>query len=124
MSGLGRRRKRVRRVGRGILSDIIGSLGLGRRRRRVGVRRRRVRRRTGGMRMLAGRRRRHTRRGRGFLDILKSAVPFIKNSGIVSHALSYIPRVGPIASGVAKSLGFGRRRRVRARGRARRGIRM
>ena len=92
-SGLGRRRKRR---GRGILSDLIGSIGLGRKRRRVHRRRRRV--------------------GRGVLDVIKKVVsvaaPFIKKSGVVGHAIGMIPGIGGIASGIARSAGWGRKRRV------------
>jgi len=96
-AGYGRRRRR-RRAGRGILSDLIGAVGLGRRRRRV-QRRRRV--------------------GRGLFDVIKkvatAALPFIKKSGIVSHAVGMIPGVGGIASAGTRALGWGRRRRVRRR---------
>ena len=99
-SGLGRRRKRR---GRGILSDIIGSIGLGRKRRRVHRRRRRV--------------------GRGLLDVIKNvasaALPFIKKSGIVSHAIGMIPGIGGVASAGTRALGWGRKRRVRRRVRRR-----
>ena len=97
-AGYGRRRRRTR-MGRGILSDLIGAVGLGRRRRRVHRRRRRV--------------------GGGLLDVIKKvasvAAPFIKKSGIVSHALGFVPGVGGIASGLARSAGWGRKRRVRRR---------
>jgi hypothetical protein len=124
-----------KRRGAGILSDLVGSLGLGRRR----VRRRRtggrlLRPRTGGRLLrprtagvgvgdLGGRRRRRMRRGRGFLDVLKkvvgTALPFIKKSGIVGHALGFLPGVGGVASSAAKALGYGRRHRPRARGASR-----
>lgn len=88
MSGLGRRRHR--RVHRARGPSLAGILGVGRRRRRVHHRR---------------------HRGHGFFDIIKSAIPFIKRSGIVGHALGMIPGVGGIASTAAKALGYGRRRR-------------
>jgi len=93
MSGLGARRRRApRHRGRGILSEIIGAVGLGRRRRRKPV-----------------------HRGRGILDILKKALPFVKNSGIVGHLAGMIPGVGGVAGPLVKSLGYGRRRRVHRR---------
>jgi TctA family transporter len=103
-SGLGRRRKRR---GRGILSDLIGSIGLGRKRRRVHRRkRRRVH-------------RRRRRVGRGVLDVIRKVVsvaaPFIKKSGVVGHAIGMIPGIGGIASGIARSAGWGRKRRVQRR---------
>jgi len=108
-SGLGRRRRIHRRTGRGILSDVISSFGLGRRRRRV---------------------HRRVRRGRGILDIIKKVIPFVKNSGVVSHLAGMIPGVGSIAGPVAKAVGWGRRRhrrvrrRIGGKRRVRRGIRM
>lgn len=102
MSGLSsrlrmpRRRRVHRRTGHGILSDLIGSVGLGRR-RRVYHRRRRV----GGTEGI-GRRRRH---GRGFLDVLKT---------IAGFALPAIagPLLGKAGSMVANKLLGGRRRRI------------
>lgn len=95
MSGLGRRRRVHRRIGRGILSDIIGSIGLGRRRR-------------------VHRRRTH-RRGRGILDVLKAVHPFVKRSGVLGHLAGMIPGIGGIAGTSARALGYGRRRRVHRR---------
>lgn len=60
--GLGKRRKRVnrRKTGRGILSDLVGSFGLGRKRR--------VRRKVGGSMMTGCKKRRvHRRTGHGIL---------------------------------------------------------
>jgi hypothetical protein len=107
-----------KRRGAGILSDLVGSLGLGRRRvrrRRTGGRLLRPRTAGVGVGDLGGRRRRRMRRGRGFLDVLKkvvgTALPFIKKSGIVGHALGFLPGVGGVASSAAKALGYGRRHR-------------
>lgn len=77
------------------------SFAYGRKRRRVGMARRRV------------------RRGRGFLDTLKSigskALNIAKSVPIASTALGLMgPKFAP-AAGVARSLGFARRRRVRRR---------
>jgi hypothetical protein len=116
-----------KRRGAGILSDLVGSLGLGRRRvrrrRRTGGRLLRPRTAGVGVGDLGGRRRRRMRRGRGFLDVLKkvvgTALPFIKKSGIVGHALGFLPGVGGVASSAAKALGYGRRHRPRARGASR-----
>lgn len=95
MSGLGRRRRVRRRVGRGFLTDILGGLLGAGRKRRVG-----------------GARRRRRRVGHGFLgDLVSKALPFVKQSGIISHLASQIPGIGGIAGSVAKSAGFGRRRR-------------
>jgi hypothetical protein len=103
-------RRRVRR-GRGLLSSLLGMTGLARRRRRrVGMARRRV------------------RRGRGFLDTLKNigskALNIARSVPIASSALGLMgPKFAP-AAGVARSLGFARRRRVRRRvGMARRRVR-
>ncbi len=87
MSGLGRRRRRRvgRPRGRGpTLASLLGG------RRRVHHRR---------------------RRGRGFLDIIKSALPFVKASGIVGHLAGMIPGIGGVAGSAARALGYGRRRR-------------
>jgi len=68
-------------------------------RRRIGVRRRRVR-----------------RRGAGLLDMLKSAHSFIKNNKIISTVGNALGSVGvPYASAIgnaASALGYGRRRHV------------
>ncbi len=90
MSGLGRRRRRVHRARGPSLNSI---LGIGRRRRRV----------------------HHRRSGRGFLDIIKSALPFVKASGIAGHLAGLIPGIGSFAGPIVKSLGYGRRRRVHRR---------
>lgn len=90
-------------------------LGLGRRKihrhRRVGG-------------ALLGLGRRSRRYGRGFFgDVwngLKSGVSkiipsvhnLIKNTGAISKGLSFVPGIGGLASGAAKALGYGRRRRV------------
>lgn len=86
-----------------LLGSLVKSAGYGR--RRV-VRRRRI----GGRRRLT-----HRRRGRGFLDTLKGIGGAVKDSGIIGNlAMAYNPAAGM----VAKTLGFGRRRRVhRRRGR-------
>ncbi|HRP37332.1 MAG TPA: hypothetical protein PLS50_06000 [Candidatus Dojkabacteria bacterium] len=74
------------------------------RRRRIGIRRRRVYRR---------------RRGAGLLDMLKSAHSFIKNNRVISTVGKALGSVGvPYASAIgnaASSLGYGRRRYVRRR---------
>ena len=54
--------------------------------------------------------------GSGWLDTIKQVGGLIKNSGIVSNALSAIPGIGGIASGVAKNMGWGDKGMKRARG--------
>ena len=49
------------------------------------------------------------------MDNIKQIGGLIKNSGIVGNALSAIPGVGGIASGVAKSLGWGEKGMKRSR---------
>jgi hypothetical protein len=78
------------------------------------ARRRRVRRRVGMAKRRAGARRR-VRRGRGFLDTLKNigskALNIARSVPIASSALGLMgPKFAP-AAGVARSLGFARRRR-------------
>jgi hypothetical protein len=136
--GYGRRRRRVRRGG---FMGIIPLAMRGRRRRRR-VRRGGIRRRGhvsfggyrqksytqfGGMRRVPRRpiirphiiRRsgmRRVRRGRGIMDVLKRAHNFAKEHKLISRGLSMIPhKYGKMASSVASSLGYGRRRRVRRR---------
>jgi hypothetical protein len=82
------------------------------------ARRRRVRRRVGMAKRRAGARRR-VRRGRGFLSTLKNigskALNIARSVPIASSALGLMgPKFAP-AAGVARSLGFARRRRVRHR---------
>ena len=82
------------------------------------ARRRRVRYRVGMAKRRAGARRR-VRRGRGFLSTLKNigskALNIARSVPIASSALGLMgPKFAP-AAGVARSLGFARRRRVRYR---------
>jgi hypothetical protein len=123
MTAAGRRRRlRRTRRGRGGLGSLIGGIadsvfGLGRRRR---VRRRRV-----------GRRR--VRRGRGFFDLFKKGLSgvhnYVKSNNLISRfAPSILGRLGVSNSTagkvgtIAKTLGYGRRRRrVRRVRRIRRG---
>jgi len=70
-------------------------------------------------------RKRRVHRGRGFLDTLKSigskALNIARSVPIASTALSLMgPKAAP-AAGIARSLGFARRRRAGARRRVRRG---
>jgi hypothetical protein len=59
---------------------------------------------------------RRVRRGRGIMDVLKRAHDFAKEHKLISRGLSMIPhKYGKMASSVASSLGYGRRRRVRRR---------
>jgi hypothetical protein len=123
--------------------NIAGRIGLGRRRvrrvrrvrRKVGGRRRRIRRaaprrRGRGLRLFPasfsafglGRRRRVIRRrapirrrraGRGLMDLFRKAHSYVKSNKLVSRGLDHFKqsRLG----NVARSLGYGRRRRVRRR---------
>lgn len=90
MSGNGRRHRRHRRVGgsrktgRGILSDLIGSVGLGRRRRKVGGTRRKI--------------------GMGIWDKIKSGLKFA--APIVASAA-----LGKAGSALGSKVFGGRRRR-------------
>jgi len=88
---IGARRHRRKRIGRGILSDIVSSIGLGRRRRTTGMRRRRV----------------HRRMGRGILGDIWS--------GVKNVASTVAPHVLPVLANLAvKRLG-GRKRRTHRR---------
>jgi hypothetical protein len=95
MSGLGRRRRTTHRRGRGILSELLGLTGLGRRRRRRTYhrRRRRVHRRRYHRRRIGVGRRRYHRRGRGILDVLKKGISYaapIIGSAVLGKAGSAI----------------------------------
>jgi len=71
-----------------------------------------------GMRRVA---RRRVRRGRGLMDVLKRAHNFAKEHKLISRGLSMIPhKYGKMASSVASSLGYGRRKRLGRRRRVRR----
>lgn len=110
--GMGRRRRRpVRRVGRGIFgnglniaSQVAGMLGLGRRRRRVGRPRVRRVRRVGRPRV--------RRTGRGLWDSIKSlagkAHNFVRSNKLVSKGLNHFGyrRAGSLAH----MAGYGRAR--------------
>lgn len=104
MSGLGRKRRTHRKRGTGILSDIIGSIGLGRRVHRK---------KRGGAKVVRstavsglGRRR---KRGRGFFDKIKSGL-----SSALKFAAPLI--AGPILGKAGAAIGskvFGGRKRRR-----------
>jgi len=112
--GLGRRKRRVggrKRAhrGRGMLSSLLGMAGLGRRKR---VHR-------GGSSIFGGRR--HVRRGRGIMDVLKKAHNFVKDRQLISKGLNLIQHPNAQkASSIAGILGYGRKRRVG--GRKRKGV--
>ena len=113
--GLGRKR-RVRRGGfmKGFMGAIPLALnrGLGRRKRRVGLRARaRGRKMLGGASIFGGRKRVH--RGRGIMDVLKKAHNFVKDRQLISKGLNLLqdPRAQK-ASSIANILGYGRKRRV------------
>jgi hypothetical protein len=53
--------------------------------------------------------RRKTRRGRGIMDLLKKGHSFVKQHGLISKGLSHLGHEK--YSGVAKALGYGRKRR-------------
>ncbi len=62
--------------------------------------------------------RRRPRKGKGFMDILGKVGNFLKDTKLISTVSGLIPHpAGQAISGVAGSLGLGRKRRVR-RGRA------
>jgi hypothetical protein len=110
--GLGRKR-RVHR-GRGMLSSLLGMAGLGRRKRRVGGRKRVHR---GGSSIFGG-----LRRGRGIMDVLKKAHSFVKDRQLISKGLNLIQHPhAQKASSIAGILGYGRKRR-RVGGRKRKGV--
>lgn len=102
----------------GMIGNVAGSLGYGRRRR---VGRPRVSRVRGqGLSLAGGMYRRPMRqrrqRGKGFMDVLKKVGAFLKKTQLVSKVANTlgsagIPYAGAIGS-VASSLGYGRRRRV------------
>lgn len=75
--------------------------------------------------LLGGRKRRTTHhRGRGLWDVIKKVGSVVKDNHLISTLAPTLlgPKYGPIAGGVAKSLGFGKRRhrthRIRRGGRA------
>jgi hypothetical protein len=117
--GLGRRRhvggRKSAHRGRGMLGSLLGMAGLGRRRVH---RRKRVHR--GGASVFGGRR--HVRRGRGIMDVLKKAHNFVKDRQLISKGLNLIQHPhAEKASSIAGILGYGRKRR-RVGGRKRKGV--
>jgi len=128
-----KRHYRRHRLGRGVISELLGSVGLGKKHHRRrhfggelgdGRRRRRVHRRRhvtlSGL-LGDGRRRRrhyafgrrHRRRGRGFMDVLKTIGNTVLDVGKFAAPILASGALGSIGSALGKRVIGGRRRRYR-----------